>query len=197
MISQVRRRPRRRVYWVMVALRVLSSIPNFLALYSYLNEARMCLVSTKLPSACAQGTLLPALWCAVSGYIVWLGLKRMIRRWVLTYSELAAVFRVITCMLINYLAVSLHTYFRVSRGTSVIDLQIWILVSVLLTTLYTLQTFVTSDIGTSQRGRTVDLFHIAVYAVIPIGLASFITMLALIRNLMVLQLYLPSGYSPL
>lgn len=78
-----------------------------------------------------------------------------------------------------------------------IDLQIWILVSVLLTTLYTLQTFVTSDIGTSQRGRTVDLFHIAVYAVIPIGLASFITMLALIRNLMVLQLYLPSGYSPL
>lgn len=74
-----------------------------------------------------------------------------------------------------------------------IDLQIWILISVLLTTLYTLQTFITSDLGQSKRGRTLDLFHIAVYAVIPIGIASFLTMIALIRNLMLVQLYFASS----
>lgn len=188
--SRARRPLRKRVYWILFGLRTLSCAPSAFAVWEYVEDARKCYVATGSITACSFNTWLPAIWCIVSGYMTWLGLRGMILRWVFTYNELAAVFRVITCVLINYLAISTLTHFRHSRGTTnMIDLQIWILISVLLTTLYTLQTFITSDLGQSKRGKTLDLFHIAVYAVIPIGLASFLTMIALIRNLMLVQLY--------
>ena len=185
-----RRLVRRRLYWVLFGLRTLTCTPSTLAVWAYIREAQKCVVSTRSLSACSLNTWLPAIWCIVSGYMTWLGLKGMIKRWVFTYSEVGAVFRVVTCVLINYLAISTLTHFRHSRGTtSMIDLQIWILISVILTILYTLQTFINSDLGTTRGRKTLNLFHIAVYAVIPIGLASFLTMLALIRNLMLVQLY--------
>lgn len=178
---------RGRVYWILCLLRALSCAPSAFAVWEYLAAAQRCYAGARSISACAQHTLLPAIWCLVSGYLTWLGLDGMIVRWLHTYSHPAAVLRAVTCVLLNYAAIEALVRFRThSASTALFDLQIWILISVILTVLYILQTFITSNLDTTRR--TLNLLHVAVYAVIPIGVASFATMLFLIRCLMLAQL---------
>lgn len=183
----MRARTRGRVYWTLCLLRALSCAPSAFSVWEYLAEAEHCYAAARSVSACAQHTLLPAIWCLVSGYLTWLGLDGMIVRWLHTYSAPAAILRTVTCVLLNYAAIEALVRFRThSASTTLFDLQIWILISVILTVLYILQTFITSNMDTSRR--TLNFVHIAVFAVIPIGVASFATMLFLIRCLMLAQL---------
>lgn len=186
-MSRARTPIRGRVYWILCLLRALSCAPSAFAVWDYFVSAHNCIEYSRSVSACAQRTILPAIWCLVSGYLTWLGLDGMIIRWLHTYSQPAAIFRVITCVLLNYAAIEALVRFRNHRSsTNLFDLQIWILISVILTVLYILQMFITSNLD--DKRRTLNLLHIAVYAVIPIGVASFATMLFLIRCLMLAQL---------
>lgn len=74
-----------------------------------------------------------------------------------------------------------------SPDGSAYKLHVWILISCILTVAYTIQNFVTSNVALEKKRRSVDLYNIAVFAVVPVGLASFLTMLVMLRSIMILQ----------
>ena len=126
----------------------------------------------------------PALWCMVSGYMAYLSFDGLLVRWIVTYSQVAACVRMLACVLVNFLFIHALTHFK---GNDTIELQIWIFISCLLTFAYILQSFIASNMATGTKERTLNLFHTTVYAVIPIGMASFFTMIGLIRTVMFYQ----------
>jgi hypothetical protein len=108
-------------------------------------------------------------------------------RWIVTYSAPAAIVRMLSCSTLNIAMIqTLHSL--ISSADKTYLLHTWILVSCILTVAYTIQNFVTSNLALEKRTRSVDLLKIAVFAVVPVGIASFITMLGLLRNLMILRM---------
>ena len=53
---------------------------------------------------------------------------------------------------------------------------------------YIIQNFVTSNLALEHKSRSVDLYNIAVFAVVPVGIASFLTMISLLWSLMILRI---------
>lgn len=81
----------------------------------------------------------------------------------------------------------MHALVSILSPDTTYRLHVWILISCILTVAYTVQNFVTSNVSLERKRRSVDLYNIAVFAVVPVGLASFITMLGLMRSIMILQ----------
>lgn len=126
------------------------------------------------------------IWCIVSGYLSYSCLDGLMVRWIVTYSTPAAIVRMLSCSaLYTAMTQSLHSLF--STPEKVFYLHIWILISCILTLAYAVQNFVTSNLSLEKKTRSVDLINIAVFAVVPVGLASFLTMLGLLRVLMILR----------
>lgn len=116
---------------------------------------------------------------------------------IVTYSTLGAILRVLSCSTMNIVMIqSLHSLLSPDRTYL---LHIWILISCILTVAYIIQNFVTSNLALSgkKNNRSVDLYNIAVFAVVPVGIASFITMLGLLRSLLILRLGLEEHGSQL
>lgn len=82
-------------------------------------------------------------------------------------------------------------------------LHTWILISCVLTGAYIWQNYITSNLNYGvnmdqekprrkylrfSKKRTIDLYNITVFCVVPVGLASFITMIGLLRNLVIQRL---------
>lgn len=187
-IAASRRHIRGHMYVALAVLRLLSCTPSAYPVFYYFSATYRCYNDTRgNPESyrCSSDLLLPGVWCLVSSYMTYLALDGMMVRWIVMYSPVAAIIRTLACIIVNFVWIHFVTRFS---GASTIDLQIWILISCMSTAVYILQTFITSNIATRAVDRTLNLFHIAVYAVVPIGLASFITMIALIRTLMLVQL---------
>lgn len=171
------------MYWLLVASKILSLLPYCLTVGEYLLLAAPCFQQGNL-APCRVSALYPALWCMASGYMAYLSLDGLIVRWIVTYSQIAATVRMVSCVMLNYLLIQSFSRFGTSDTQA---LQIWVLITCVLTISYVLQSFIASNMATGTKERTLNLFHTAVYAVIPIGLASFFTMIGLIRTVMILQ----------
>lgn len=128
--------------------------------------------------------LLPALWTLVSAYMAYCIIDESMIRWIVTYSNPAAVFRAVVSIVLYAVIVNLMTAID---NNPVHQFTIWILISSGSTVAYIFQSFVASNLAHQARERTLNLFRIAVYAVIPIGLASFLSLFVLIRILLLVQ----------
>ncbi|KAG7660954.1 uncharacterized protein J8A68_005474 [[Candida] subhashii] len=150
---------------------------------------------TIITSARGLEHFLTGVWCIVAAYLNYSVLDGLIIRWIVTYSTLAAIVRVLSlstmCITVELYLVSAFSAEGYKYG-----LHIWILISCILTFAYIIQNFVTSNIDINnktgrakkRRGRVFDFYNIVVFAVVPVGLASFVTMIGLLRSLLILRI---------
>lgn len=143
---------------------------------------------TMLTTASPAEFLTTGIWCIVAAYLSFSVIDGLMVRWIVTYQTSAAILRVLSMsmflIMIEQVALSLFS----PDGSYA--LHTWILVSVVLTGAYILQTFVTSnlDLKDGNRKRTIDYYSIAVFAVVPVGVASFVSMIVLLRALLFIRL---------
>lgn len=172
------------MYALFFLLRLLSCAPCLYKASHYLAATIVCFQTAKPPMHCAPDTLLPALWALVSAYMTYVASDGMMVRWIVTYSAPAAIIRMFASVLLNLLWVHFLGQFN---GTPTINLQMWVLISCVSTAVYILHSFIASNMASGTKDRTLNLFRIAVYAVVPVGLASFVSMIGLIRTVMLMQ----------
>lgn len=132
---------------------------------------------------------LTGIWCIVAGYLLYSVLDGLMVRWIVTYSTTGAIVRM---MSMSTILIAIEEYLVaafLAEGYAY-ALHTWILISCALTVLYIVQNFVTSniDLKGNRRARFFDFYNIVVFAVVPVGLASFITMVGVLRSLLILRL---------
>lgn len=138
------------------------------------------------------------IWCAVSAYLTYSILEGLMVRWIVCYSNNGAIMRMLSMSM--FIVMLIQTFAVIFNPDGNYYLHCWILISCVLTGIYIVQHFVTSNIRLSSDTqaeaelkvnrkvrRTVDLYNITVFAVVPIGLASFVTMICLLRVLLILR----------
>lgn len=143
---------------------------------------------------------LTGLWCIVAGYLSYSILDSLLVRWIMTYLTSAAIVRVLS-MLTIIITIELYLINTTSAITDY-GLHIWIFISCVLTFTYIVQNFVTSNLELinyykrttiHKRARFFDFYNIVVFAVVPVGLASFVTMVGLLRSLLLLRIQIDSN----
>lgn len=145
----------------------------------------LALTGARLPEHFLTG-----LWCIVAGYLSHSVLDGLIVRWIVTYLTLAAIVRVLSMSTIM-LTVEQYLVLTFSADGYKYGLHIWILISCILTVTYIIQNFVTLNIDLrkgEKRARFFDVYNIVVFAVVPVGFASFITMIGLLRSLLIIRI---------
>ncbi|CDF89590.1 related to N-glycosylation protein EOS1 [Zygosaccharomyces bailii ISA1307] len=174
---------------------------------SFVNESALEGDGTLLESlttARASEYLLCSLWCMVSLYLSYSILDSLMVRWIVKYSILAAIVRMFAMSLI---IITLELILLASLSPKGdYYLHTWVLISCVLTGAYIWQSYITSNLNYGVRmgereaqgsqhnylkfskKRTIDLYNITVFCVVPVGLASFITMIGLLRNLVIQRL---------
>ncbi|ABN65899.2 predicted protein [Scheffersomyces stipitis CBS 6054] len=144
-----------------------------------------------ITSARQSEHFLTGLWCLVAAYLSYSVLDGLTVRWIVTYSTSAAIVRVLSMSTI-IIAVEQYLVATFSAYGYKYGLHIWLLISCCLTFGYIVQNFVTSNLdlkkGAQKRARFFDFYNIVVFAVVPVGLASFITMIGLLRSLLILRI---------
>lgn len=187
-----------RQHFLLAACRDISLIPPLVGLskswgkffYSSLDLETL----SSITSARLSEHFLTGVWCLVASHLLFSVLDGLMVRWIVTYSTTGAIVRMLS---MSSMLVVLEKYVLAAltapEGYNY-ALHTWILISCALTVLYIGQNFVTLNIdGKGQyRARFFDFYHIAVFAVVPIGLASFITMVGLLRSLIILRLDIDS-----
>lgn len=128
-------------------------------------------------------------WCIVLAYLTYLVIDGLLVRWIVTYLTLAAIVRVLL-MLMLLIALEQYLVLTFSAQGYQYGLHIWLLISCGLTALYIGQTFVTLniDVKGKKRRRFFDFYKIAVFGVLPVGIALFISMIVLLRSLLILRI---------
>ncbi|KAL1580084.1 N-glycosylation protein eos1 [Candida albicans] len=143
---------------------------------------------------------LTGLWCIVAGYLSYSILDSLLVRWIMTYSTSAAIVRVLS---MSTIIITIELYL-INTTSAITDygLHIWIFISCVLTFTYIVQNFVTSNLELinyykrttiHKRARFFDFYNIVVFAVVPVGLASFVTMVGLLRSLLLLRIEIDSN----
>jgi hypothetical protein len=124
----------------------------------------------------------------VAAYLSFTVIDGLVVRWIVTYQTSAAILRVLSMSML-LITIEQATLAIFSPGGTY-SLHTWILISCILTGAYILQNFVTSnlDLKNENKARSVDYYSITVYAVVPVGLASFVSMIGLLRALLILRL---------
>lgn len=142
-----------------------------------------------MTSARRSEHFLTGVWCIVAGYLSFSVLDGLMIRWIVTYLTLAAIVRMLSMSTIM-ITIEQYLLSTFTADGYKYGLHIWILISCCLTLLYIGQNFVTLnlDLKGKTRARFFDFYNIAVFAVVPVGLASFITMIGLLRSLLILRL---------
>lgn len=132
---------------------------------------------------------LTGVWCLVAGYLLYSVLDGLMVRWIVSYTTTGSIVRMGTMSAI-LVAVEQYLVSAFSAEGYNYALHTWILISCALTLLYIVQNFVTSniDLKGKYRPRFFDFYNIVVFAVVPVGMASFITMIGLLRSLLILRL---------
>lgn len=142
-----------------------------------------------ITSARSSEHFLTGVWCIVAGYLSFSVLDNLMIRWIVTYLTSAAIVRMLSMSLI-IMSAEQYLVSTFSAEGYKYGLHIWILISCGLTLCYIGQNFVTLnlDLKRKTRAKFFDFYNIAVFAVVPVGLASFITMIGLLRSLLILRL---------
>lgn len=179
---------------ILLALcRDISLIPCFHGLFQawwvFLRSGPNLNVYLVKTSARMSEHFLTGIWCIVSGYLLYQVLDGLMVRWIVTYSTTGAIVRMLS---MSTILITIEEYLIAAFSAEgyTYTLHTWILISCALTLLYVVQNFVTSniDLKGKQRRRFFDLYAIAVFAVVPVGLASFITMIGVLRSLLILRM---------
>lgn len=132
---------------------------------------------------------LTGIWCIVAGYLLFSVLDGLMVRWIVGYSITGAIVRMAASTAI-LVAIEEFLLAALSAEGYNYALHTWILISCALTVLFIAQNFITSniDLKGKYRPRFFDFYKIVVFAVVPVGMASFITMIGLLRSLLILRL---------
>lgn len=181
-----------RQHFLLAACRDVSLIPCIVGLFRswwVLVLESLSSLSAGITSARMSEHFLTGVWCLVAGYLSYSVLDGLMVRWIVTYSTSAAIVRMLL-MLTILMAIEQYLVAAFSAEGYTYALHTWILISCALTLLYIVQNFVTSniDLKGKKRARFFDFYNIAVFAVVPVGVASFITMIGLLRSLLILRL---------
>ncbi|EPY50890.1 N-glycosylation protein [Schizosaccharomyces cryophilus OY26] len=136
--------------------------------------------------------LTSALWTIVSGYLSFVLTTGFLLKWLIHYSIGPTIIRLLSLNVINFSFVSLSVNF-ITHGDNSLLLPAWIAISCFQTASYIVQDWITSPItrtvpfpssssaNTSLSSRhNLDFLEITVFAVVPVGIASFFTMLMLL-----------------
>jgi N-glycosylation protein len=177
-----------RLHFLLAFSRGLSVLPSFIGMWRCFYGAWELLdrQGSTIISVRSSELAMAGVWCIVSGYLSYAVLDGLMVRWIVTYSSPAAIVRMLSCATLNIAMIqTLHSLFSPDKTYL---LHIWILASCIQTVAYIIQNFVTSNLALEKRARSVDLLNIAVFAVVPVGMASFITMLGLLRTLIILRM---------
>jgi hypothetical protein len=143
---------------------------------------------SKLTTASPTEYLLTGMWCLVAAYFSYQVIDGLTVRWIVTYQTSAAILRVLS---ISMFLITIETgALSIFSPSGSYSLHTWILISCVLTGAYIIQNFVTSnlDLKAGNKRRTIDYYNIAVFAVVPVGLASFISVVVLLRLLLIVRL---------
>ncbi|EEB08190.1 N-glycosylation protein [Schizosaccharomyces japonicus yFS275] len=187
-----------------ISSRVLSVVPAiywFCKCYymAYLNPSDLWRLSTT------------SLWTAVSAHLSFVLTNNFMLKWLIHYSLAPTIIRLISLNMITVSFVSLSVRY-ITKGDYNYLLHAWIAISCFQTFAYIVQDWITSPITrtvlydatndkpdkqsassecsqpcnkrTRHRHRhNIDLLELAVFAVVPVGIASFFTMLVLLWHL--------------
>lgn len=181
-----------RQHFLLAASRDLSLVPSLMGLcqswWVVVKGARVpgALVLT---GARLSEHFLTGVWCMVSAYLLYSVLEGLMVRWIVTYSTTGAIVRMLLMSAIMIVVERYLVAAFLAEGYNY-GLHTWIMISCVLTVLYIAQNFVTSNIDLKghRRARFFDFYNIVVFAVVPVGVASFITMVGLLRSLLILRL---------
>lgn len=190
-----------RQHFALACCRDVSLIPCIIGLFqswSRVFEGSYCFsaaekaapqLQTSITSARMSEHFLTGVWCIVAGYLTYAILDGLMIRWIVTYSTPAAIVRMLSMSTI-IITIEQYLLSAFSADGYKYGLHIWILISCCLTFLYFVQNFVTLnlDLRGKSRARFFDFYNIAVFAVVPVGFASFITMIVLLQSLLILRL---------
>lgn len=187
-----------RQHFALACCRDISLIPCIFGLYqswtrAFLNESidetNLLQLRVSITAARSSEHFLTGVWCIVAGYLSFSVLDGLMLRWIVTYLTSAAIVRMLS---MSTIIISIEQYLVATFSAEgyKYGLHIWILISCCLTLLYIVQNFVTSnlDLKGKRKARFFDFYNIVVFAVVPVGLASFITMIGLLRSLLILRL---------
>lgn len=181
-----------RQHFLLAASRDLSLVPSLMGLcQSWWVVAK----GTRVPGALVltgarlSEHFLTGVWCMVSAYLLYSVLEGLMVRWIVTYSTTGAIVRMLLMSAIMIVVERYLVATFLAEGYNY-GLHTWIMISCVLTGLYIAQNFVTSniDLKGQRRARFFDFYNIVVFAVVPVGVASFITMIGLLRSLLILRL---------
>ncbi|ORY84200.1 N-glycosylation protein-domain-containing protein [Protomyces lactucae-debilis] len=115
------------------------------------------------------------LWASVACYLSFTFTDGLLLRWLFHYGPRATIIRLLSLNAFNYYIST--TALTLPSGRPSSDLPVWILLSLVLTAAYIVQDWLTSNLAATQSdGRALNLIEIAVFCVVPVGMASFITM---------------------
>lgn len=179
-------------HFALACCRDVSLIPSIFGLFKSWKKVfydSNLMHSNSITSARLPEHFLTGVWCLVAGYLSYSVLDGLMIRWIVTYSTSAAIIRMLTMSTI-ILAIEQYLLAAFSASGYQYGLHIWILISCGLTMVYIVQNFFTLnvDIKGNRRARFFDFYNIVVFAVVPVGLASFITMIGLLRSLLIVRL---------
>ncbi|ODV89870.1 hypothetical protein CANCADRAFT_96975 [Tortispora caseinolytica NRRL Y-17796] len=161
---------------------------SWMSLVGSLYSAVYCIsTAANMPPECKGAVrpielVLAAIWCIVGTYLTRALINGLLLRWLVYYSPLGTALR-----LLSFAAATGAVYQQSLQRTDTAHLlPVFIFLSCVLTVGYAIQNFITSDLSRPGR-RSWNLVRVAVFAVVPIGLASFITMLSLLRLVFLLR----------
>lgn len=178
-------------HFLLACCRDLSLVPCLIGLIQSWKQVFVDanIVSYSITRAKLPEHFLTGIWCIVAGYLSFSVLDGLMIRWIVTYSTSAAILRMLS---MSTIIVTIEQYLLSSLSADgyKYGLHIWILISCCLTLVYIVQNFVTLnlDLRGKRRARFFDFYNIVVFAVVPVGLASFITMIGLLRSLLIVRL---------
>lgn len=182
-----------RQHFLLAVSRDISLVPCLVGLFQswwvLLKGPSVSAGSLGITSARLSEHFLTGVWCIVAAYLLYSVLDGLMVRWIVTYSTTGAIVRMLSMSAIM-IVVEQYLVAAFSAEGYTYGLHTWIMISCALTILYIAQNFVTSniDLKGQRRARFFDFYNIAVFAVVPVGLASFITMVGLLRSLLILRL---------
>ncbi|ODV97392.1 hypothetical protein PACTADRAFT_1959 [Pachysolen tannophilus NRRL Y-2460] len=187
------------LYKVLKEWYCLNNIPGYTSPFVTLPKSNLI----SMTNARSSEFLMAGIWCIVSGYLTYSILDSLMVRWIVIYSPSGVIFRMISMSM--FIIMIIHMLTTIFNPDGNYFLHVWILISCALTLIYIAQSFVTSnltienyeddensidddDLGKRKKNaRYIDLYNITVFAVVPVGIASFLTMIGLIRNLLILR----------
>lgn len=162
------------------------------------------------------------IWCFVTAFMVYSILDGLMVRWIVIYTIPAAIVRMLLLSVVLISVIRL--VMLVCNPNDSYLLHSWIFISCVFTGVYIVQNFFVHNLNeklmkpsndseegeqdtralsnilngrvglSGKASRYFNYYNIVIYAVMPIGVASFVTMAVLLRNILILKLDVETVY---